>query len=299
MSGYRAVLFDFFGTLTLGVRRGPAHAHIARWLGCEPVAFTAALDQSFATRARGGYGSPVKALRRVTASAGAQPSEARLTAAVAARLAAVRADTRLRAEAVPVLAELRAHGVDTAVISDCCHELPQFLPTLPIAAHLSVTVFSIEVGVCKPDPEIYLTACRALGVAPADCLYIGDGGSQELTGARAVGMSAVRLAAPDLASHLVYDADQSWSGPCAGTLREAVAPALGGLAGGGESYELAVGGPGEGVASGGVTSGAVSASAARSAASRRSGPRLSRSIFSWSRRMPCSSASGRGGQPGT
>lgn len=287
MSGYRAVLFDFFGTLTLGVRRGPAHAHIARWLGCEPVAFTAALDQSFPTRARGGYGSPAKALRRVTATAGARPDEYRLAAALAARLAAVRADTRLRDEALPVLAELRARGVGTAVVSDCCHELPQLLPTLPIARYLTATVFSIEVGTCKPDPKMYLTACRMLETPPRDCLYVGDGGSRELTGARAVGMAAVRLNAPDLAGHLVFDADQGWAGPSARTLREAVSPALEG-----------------------TTSGAVSPSTPKAAAgppirsayppvpAGSAGP-AARSIFSWSRRMPCNSASGRGGQPGT
>ena len=32
VSAYRAVLFDFFGTLTHAVSRGPAHAHIARTL---------------------------------------------------------------------------------------------------------------------------------------------------------------------------------------------------------------------------------------------------------------------------
>ena len=60
------------------------------------------------------------------------------------------------------------------------------------------------------------------GVSPEDCLYIGDGGSQELTGARAVGMTAIRLAAPDLAGHLRFNGEQGWTGPSARTLTEAV-----------------------------------------------------------------------------
>jgi putative hydrolase of the HAD superfamily len=211
-SGFRAVVFDFFGTLTHAVRRGPAHAHIARWLGCDPAALTAALDRSFAARARGGLGPPAKALRRVIESAGAHPSED--------RLAAVRADTRVRPEAGPVLAALRGMGLRTALISDCCHELPQFLPTLPIAGLLDTCVYSIDLGVCKPDPEMYLTACRRLAVSPEQCLYVGDGGSRELSGARAVGMTAVRLAAPDLATHLSFNAEAGWSGPTIHSLTE-------------------------------------------------------------------------------
>jgi putative hydrolase of the HAD superfamily len=224
MPVFRAVLFDFFGTLTTAVHRGPAHANIARWLGCDPDAFAAELDRSFRIRARGGYGPPAEALRRVTRGAGGRPSERRLAVALSARPAAVRADTRLRTDAVPVLAALREIGVSTGLISDCGPELPLFLSTLPVAPLLSTCVYSVEVGVCKPHPRIYLTACARLGVDPLDCLYVGDGGGRELTGARAVGMSAVRLAAPDLARHLQFDADTRWTGRSASSLTEAVAP---------------------------------------------------------------------------
>ena len=44
-------------------------------------------------------------------------------------------------------------------------------------------------------------------------LHVGDGGSRELTGATRAGLTAVRLAAPDLADHLVFDADVDWTGP--------------------------------------------------------------------------------------
>jgi putative hydrolase of the HAD superfamily len=223
---YRAVLFDFFGTLTTAVRRGPEHANIAHWLGCDPAAFAAELDRSFRVRARGGYGSPANALRRVTHRAGGRPSERRLAVAVAARPATVRADVRLRPDAVPVLAALRGRGLLTGLVSDCGPELPLFLDALPVAPLLSARVYSVEVGACKPDPRLFLTACAQLGVAPAECLYVGDGGGRELTGAQAVGMTPVRLAAPDLAAHLQFEADTGWAGPAAPSLTGAVAALL-------------------------------------------------------------------------
>jgi putative hydrolase of the HAD superfamily len=50
-------------------------------------------------------------------------------------------------------------------------------------------------------------------VAPEDCLYVGDGGGHELTGADHAGMTAVRLIAPDLITHLSFNTDKHWTGP--------------------------------------------------------------------------------------
>ena len=213
MSGaFRAVIFDFFGTLTEAVSRGRAHELIAQRLGCSPAAFTRALDQTFRARSVGGLGQPADALATVARLAGARPSRSTLDAVLADRVDAVRADTRLRPDAEPVLAALGRFGFRTAIISDCGPELPEIMPALPIAPYVDACVYSIEAGCRKPDPAIYFAACDRIGVEPRDCLYVGDGGSQELSGATAVGMTAVRLTAPDLGGHLVFDFDEGWSG---------------------------------------------------------------------------------------
>jgi putative hydrolase of the HAD superfamily len=222
MSGYGAVVFDFFGTLTQSVHRGPKHVEIARTLGCDLDAMVGVLDRSFRTRARGLFGSAEATLRWVAEQAGGRPEPAAVRAALAARVDALHADTRLRADAVSALSEIKRRGLATALVSDCTHELPAFLPRLPVAPLLDVTVYSVEVGRCKPDPMIYLAACRELGVLPEDCLYVGDGGSRELTGALEVGMTPVRLAARDLSDHLVFDADLAFTGPCVSSLSEVV-----------------------------------------------------------------------------
>jgi putative hydrolase of the HAD superfamily len=46
----------------------------------------------------------------------------------------------------------------------------------------------------KPEPEIYLTTARALGVDPADAIFVGDGANDELGGAARVGMTPVLFA---------------------------------------------------------------------------------------------------------
>ena len=223
MPAYRAVVFDFFGTLTRSVQRGPQHADIARALGADPEAVVGVLDRTFRARARGRYGSAEATLRWVIEQAGGRPRPGAIRAAMPARIDALRADTRLRSDAVSALTAIRHRGVRTAVVSDCTHELPAFLPGLPVAPLLDAQIFSVELGVCKPEPEIYLAACSRLGVEPEDCLYVGDGGSHELTGAAAVGMTPVRLAAPDLANHLVFDADTNFAGRTVRSLTDVLA----------------------------------------------------------------------------
>ena len=44
----------------------------------------------------------------------------------------------------------------------------------------------------KPDSCIYEEAARRLGVTPSECLFVGDGGSDELPGAKAAGMTAIQ-----------------------------------------------------------------------------------------------------------
>lgn len=52
--------------------------------------------------------------------------------------------------------------------------------------------YTIEEGLCKPDPELFRRMTEALGVMPSECLYVGDGGSRELFAARDAGMHPVQ-----------------------------------------------------------------------------------------------------------
>ena len=51
---------------------------------------------------------------------------------------------------------------------------------------------SCELGVAKPDPEIFHRCMEALKIMPEDCIYVGDGGIQELETARDLGMKAMQ-----------------------------------------------------------------------------------------------------------
>jgi len=55
-----------------------------------------------------------------------------------------------------------------------------------------VLVYSEEVGLRKPDPEIFLHACRRLGVEAGATMYVGDNLATDVQGAAAVGMTTVQ-----------------------------------------------------------------------------------------------------------
>ncbi|GAA1800310.1 hypothetical protein GCM10009682_22380 [Luedemannella flava] len=228
---YRAVIFDFFGTLTRAYQRGPLHAEVARTLGCEPSAFAQLLNRTWALRARGGFADIEGMLARLARMQGVHPDAGQVRTAARLRRRAIRDDIRLRAEAVPTLRALRARGLRTGLVSDCSDELPDIFATLPVAPLFDATVYSARVGVAKPHPALYATVCARLRVDPADCLYIGDGGGCELSGATHAGMTAVQLAAPDLVEHLSFNAEPDWPGAVVTRLIDALD-----LVDGGEPY---------------------------------------------------------------
>ncbi len=57
----------------------------------------------------------------------------------------------------------------------------------------SFVVFSQDVGVEKPDPAIFLVACRQAGCAPAELMHVGDSLASDVAGANAAGATSVWL----------------------------------------------------------------------------------------------------------
>jgi putative hydrolase of the HAD superfamily len=163
-------------------------------------------------RFEGAGGSVEGSLAWVARRLGAAPSPAQLADAARLRMASERRFGEPRADAVAVLTALRERGLQIGLISDCSAELPQYFAGLPIAPLIDVAVFSFVLGHRKPAPETYLACCAGLGVEPAECLYVGDGGSNELPGARAIGLRAVHLAVADERDGVVYGRHDDWDG---------------------------------------------------------------------------------------
>jgi HAD superfamily hydrolase (TIGR01509 family) len=77
-------------------------------------------------------------------------------------------------DALPVLTELRARGVPVAVVSNVGFDLRAVFAGYGLAELVTTFVLSCELGVMKPDWEIYRTALDALDLGPQQALMIGD-----------------------------------------------------------------------------------------------------------------------------
>jgi putative hydrolase of the HAD superfamily len=192
----RAIVFDFFGTLTdpsAEAERRPAMAVTAEALGVPPDAFWNAMSASFGERIVGTVGDTPATLREMARRCGAQPSDETLAAALRVYRAGAERTRRPRARVWETLDELRARGFRLAVLSDCGSELCDAWPGTPYASRLDAAVFSWQEGYRKPDPRLYATAARRLGVPVSGCWFVGDGGSREHQGALAAGMRPVLI----------------------------------------------------------------------------------------------------------
>jgi putative hydrolase of the HAD superfamily len=67
------------------------------------------------------------------------------------------------------------------------------LEALGIADDVRVLVAVDDLGVGKPDPRVFLTACERLGVAPEDTVYVGDDITRDVFGPVACGLTGVWL----------------------------------------------------------------------------------------------------------
>lgn len=206
-AGYRAIVFDLFGTLVhFRGRPDPGFA----WLR-EP--FAAVGDQPQFERFR-------QALREVSAEIvaerGAEQREvasrerfhralvridadpAAADALSAAHMAHIASMTHLPPAHGPLLDALAARH-RLAVVSNFDHPptAQAVLAQHGIHRRFDVTLVSADFGRRKPHPDIFIEALHRLGVTAGEALYVGDTHADDVVGALAAGMDVAWIAPPD------------------------------------------------------------------------------------------------------
>lgn len=100
----------------------------------------------------------------------------------------------LHPEIILMLSKLKEKGVLVGVISNCFSEEADAIRRSELFPYFDAVYLSYEQGVQKPDEEIFLRCVDSFGVKGEECVYVGDGGSNELETARKLGMKAVQAA---------------------------------------------------------------------------------------------------------
>lgn len=90
-----------------------------------------------------------------------------------------------------VIRELKLQGKKIGLISNADAVEVKGWFVSPISRLFDSVVFSYAVGYVKPEPDIYRIALDALGVSAERSVFVGDGGSNELIGARKLGFTTI------------------------------------------------------------------------------------------------------------
>ena len=145
----RAVIFDLFNTLTPPVDDAAfksARIEMARAVGATPNAFSQAWSAAWRERYDGTFPTVQACVRGVCEAIGARADAAAIDEASRIRIECTRRVLQPRPDALATLAQLRALGLQTALISNCIPEVPLLWPTTPYADAIDEPLFSCEEG---------------------------------------------------------------------------------------------------------------------------------------------------------
>lgn len=188
---YDAVVFDLFHTL-ISLQPVYADGNTAwDYLGIDVDDWSRALFSDADDRLRGRISDPVEVMRDIVcklvpdidSEATEQASRIRLDQFEAAL-------SNVHDHVLETIGEIRSAGKQLGLISNAdAMEIASWHGSR-LAGCFDSAVFSCRTGFIKPEKEIYHAALDQLGVPPERCLFVGDGGNNELAGAREVGMDA-------------------------------------------------------------------------------------------------------------
>jgi putative hydrolase of the HAD superfamily len=187
-SKFGAVLFDY-GNVLCPMPQFSDFQELGRVAGIEPVRFIESLwryrlDYDRGTLDSGAYWHKI-----------GRDSSLEFSDQLIGQLVAT--DISLWMHPSPILLtwarDLRMGGLKTAILSNMPADHSAYLrSTAPWLEYFDHKVFSGEMGVVKPDAEIYHASLRGLDVQPEKALFIDDN-MANVEGARALGIESVRF----------------------------------------------------------------------------------------------------------
>jgi HAD superfamily hydrolase (TIGR01509 family) len=201
-----AALLDLYDTV-VHTRWSDLSARFASELDVDLAALYRGYDLTRDERSVGAFGSREGDMIAIVEAADVDPSPALIERLLAMETAFAETGIELWEDSLPVVAELRARGVKTALISNCSHSTRGIVERLRLDEAFDAIVLSFEVGLRKPDPEIYRLGLARLEVAADRAVFVDDQPAY-CDGAAAVGLQTFLIdrsgdTAPDEDGHRV------------------------------------------------------------------------------------------------
>jgi putative hydrolase of the HAD superfamily len=188
----KGIIFDLFHTLTGLESEWSELPSTSQMLGVDRRAFDRALHESSPRRLTGELSDPFLILRELAHGIDPSIGEDRIRETVANRLRRFRDSLqRIPRANVDALKRLRAAGFRLGLISNADKMEVASWADCALCGLFDVEILSCDVGLAKPDPAIYRKCLERLSLSASECMFVGDGGSNELVGAREVGLTTV------------------------------------------------------------------------------------------------------------
>ena len=94
-------------------------------------------------------------------------------------------------DVLPALHALHIAGIRMGLISNTHRCLASLQQHFDLAPYIGCAVSSSDHGYMKPHPDIFREALRQLGVQPAEAVMVGDSLTNDIEGARRIGMRGI------------------------------------------------------------------------------------------------------------
>ena len=217
------MLFDLFGTLVDNFNQDEHEsvlAEMASVINIPQEEFQRVWRDTFMDQITGVHPSPHHSIRYICQQVNTTVDDATIEEAVRISLDYTLHSVKPRSDTIVTLKKLQSLRLKTGLISDCTGDIPMVWEQSPFTGIFNATVFSCEVLSKKPDPEMYNIATRRLGVRPQECIFVGDGGSGELTGAKKLGMLPILIRDPGEGEYHFMEREDDWNGLRISYLRE-------------------------------------------------------------------------------
>ncbi|MCG8037912.1 MAG: HAD family hydrolase [Candidatus Thiodiazotropha taylori] len=188
---YKAILFDLFGTLLSVSKAAKGQGQFtADILGLDRKAWNQACFSEHHVIVTST--DHLEIVRRIAHSLDPSIPLDKVRQATDARQ--LRFDTALleiEPGILSILQELKQQGFILGLISNASTGEVSAWPESPLAPLFTSVHFSCQQGVQKPDPEIYQMALAEMAITANSALFIGDGSSEEHSGAEACNIDSL------------------------------------------------------------------------------------------------------------
>ena len=188
----QAIVFDLFHTLTGLESEWSELPLTCEVLGIDRRVWNDAITTGSRWRLAGEERDAYRIIHRLAREIDPRISEETIRKAAQIRTRRFRdAFQRIPQANVETLKQLRRAGFGLGLVSNADASEVETWNDSPLAGLFDVEVFSCHCGHVKPEAEIFHKCIDALGRKPYECMFAGDGGSNELIAAREVGMTTV------------------------------------------------------------------------------------------------------------